>query len=406
MSLLEFVDRQKRAMTLSDFASGRWGPAPTLGGVKKTMQSAGKSVTNSILRGVGLRTAQDDENDKYWGEQRNATPAQVRRARMMDQRKQMIDMRNHYADQGLGVNASTMSPTHIFSRISRAANLHGGGQIGNMDWGTLFRAGIGDNSVLDRRLVKPAAESEAKDAPLDFGFKPGKRVPLEEAHAAWSKSKRGPADNTTFLEAITPVIDQSIKMYGNGVDAPYLRSRARLLALDAAGRWEPNKSRLNTFLLSQMQPLRRAVAKSMRDIKVPEAVQYKASRMREAEEELRGQLDRDPTDEELSERMHVPMKELSRLRKVSGPTRWSGSFLEADEQPAVEQNDQPDLWTDFVYHDLGTTDKLIFEHRTGYNGKPVLGVAELARKLGLSAGMISKRAEAIAGMIGSRPKGW
>lgn len=361
----------------------------------------GRWAKNTLGGMLGLRTAQDAKNEAMFTT--NRRPVDIHRQVMREERKKMIDARNYYARQGLGINASTMKPTHIFSRLSRAGDLHGGGQIGNLDWQTFLRAVVGDNSVLD----KYAAEEEPKEAPLDLGFKAPKKPAIEDAYGTWSKSKRTPQDNLAFLDAATPVIDRSIKMYANGVDAPYLRSKARLLALDAAAKWDPNKSQLQTHLLTQMQPLRRVVAKSMSDIKVPEAVQYDAGRMRAAEDELREQLDRDPTDAELAEHMHMPMKRLSRLRKVAKPTAWNGYFMEMEDQPVVKDTeDKEDMWTDFVYHDLSTTDKIIFENRTGFNGKPVMGVSELARKLGMSAGMISKRAEAIAKMINNRPRGW
>jgi hypothetical protein len=368
-------------------------------------KSAGR-VMNFMGDVTGLRSDKDRENAALFIPGRSS--ATLHREAMRAERRKMIAQRNHFARQGLGVNASTMKPTHIFSRISRAADLHGGGQIGNLDWNTLFRAGLGDNSVLDVAQVKGAAEDKGgdKEKPFDMGFKAQARPPLEDAYGVWSNSKRTPADNLVFLDAATPVIDNSIKMYASGVDAPYLRSKARLMALDAAGKWDPNKSRLSTFMLSQMQPLRRAVARTMSDIKVPEAVQYDVGRMRTAEAELRDRYDRDPTDAELSEHLHMPMKRLARLRNAARPRMWNGTVLEAEEQPAVKDEGGEDMWTDFVYHDLGTTDKLIFEHRTGFNGKDIIGVSELARKLGVSAATISKRAEAIARMINNRPKGW
>lgn len=360
------------------------------------------SWINTVGNLTGLRTKADDEVQRLTGGGSGNSRAMIQRNFALE-RKRMIEAKNRMADQGLGTNASTMSPTHVFSRISRAAKLHGNGQIGNLDWGTLFRAGIGDNNV----LYKPAAEKdEAKEPELNLGFQRPRTVPLEEAYGTWSSSKRTPKDNSIFLDAADNLVNQSLRMYAGGVNAPHLKSRARMLALEAAEKYDPNKAKLNTHMLSYMQQLKRTVANTRGPIKVPEAMQYDAIRMREKEEELRDRYDRDPTDEELSEALYMPMRRIARIRKASAPQMFTGSVLDGEPQPGVIDDDEPDMWADFVYHDLGTTDKLIFEHRTGYNGKPKLGVTELAKKLGISAGMVSKRAEAIAAMVNNRPKGW
>jgi DNA-directed RNA polymerase specialized sigma subunit len=159
-------------------------------------------------------------------------------------------------------------------------------------------------------------------------------------------------------------------------------------------------------MLSYMQQLKRTAADARSEIRIPEAMQYDAKRMQDAEGELQEKLDRDPSDAELSDHLSMPLKRIGRLRRLRPGSVYSGAFLEQQDQPEVEDTSGEDMWQDFVYHDLPATDKLIFEHRTGYNGKPVLGVAQLARKLGISPGMISRRAAGIAQMINKRPKGW
>jgi hypothetical protein len=45
---------------------------------------------------------------------------------------------------------------------------------------------------------------------------------------------------------------------------------------------------------------------------------------------------------------------------------------------------------DFLVHDLSGPHRLVFEHTTGYGGKPILTPGELAKKLGVSPGRISQ----------------
>jgi hypothetical protein len=52
-------------------------------------------------------------------------------------------------------------------------------------------------------------------------------------------------------------------------------------------------------------------------------------------------------------------------------------------------------WQDFVYHDLEDTDKLIFRHKVGYRGYPVLPNHEIASRVGLSPAAVTKRSKRI-----------
>ena len=62
-----------------------------------------------------------------------------------------------------------------------------------------------------------------------------------------------------------------------------------------------------------------------------------------------------------------------------------------------------DEWVQFVYHDLSDTDKLIFEHKTGYGGKKTLDNKAIAKKLNLSTSTLNNRIKLINNTLA---KGW
>jgi DNA-directed RNA polymerase sigma subunit (sigma70/sigma32) len=53
--------------------------------------------------------------------------------------------------------------------------------------------------------------------------------------------------------------------------------------------------------------------------------------------------------------------------------------------------DAADPVLDYVYYDLDPTDKQIFEHLTGYSGKPVMTMQQVAMKLGLTDSQVRTR---------------
>jgi len=65
--------------------------------------------------------------------------------------------------------------------------------------------------------------------------------------------------------------------------------------------------------------------------------------------------------------------------------------------PSFVQMEDPVL--DYIYYDLDPKDKLIFQHRTGYQGAPVMKVVDLAKKIKMSPSAVSSRAFKIAKTI-------
>ena len=227
---------------------------------------------------------------------------------------------------------------------------------------------------------------------------------------AW-KAQPGPGTTDKLLGAVDPILREALRIYGSSQgDSPTLRSKAKMLAIDAFGSYDPTRAKLRTHLLSQLQGLRRMAAKEQQIISVPEQVLLDQGHLREAENKLRDQLGRDPSDWELADHTGLSPKRLAYLRTMK-PTFSEGKLTRVDEEgssmstPAVEAGPSKEgnnAWLDFVYADLHPTDQLIMEHTLGLHGKKVLSNQEVARKLGLSPGAISQRKARIQSMLDRR----
>ena len=58
---------------------------------------------------------------------------------------------------------------------------------------------------------------------------------------------------------------------------------------------------------------------------------------------------------------------------------------------SVYGSDSNDMMVEYIYHDLSPEEKIIFEHSTGYSGKPILSNPELRDKLDMTQGQLSYR---------------
>ena len=134
-------------------------------------------------------------------------------------------------------------------------------------------------------------------------------------------------------------------------------------------------------------------------LRVPENTQFGVNKIQKIEKDLEHTLGRAPTLEELSHSSGFSMKNVDKMLRTRKNATGISSLFEA---PALFHS-QNDEWVHFVYHDLSNTDKLIFEHMTGFGNKPVLNNKAIAAKLNLSTSTLNNRIKLINTTLA---KGW
>ena len=207
-----------------------------------------------------------------------------------------------------------------------------------------------------------------------------------------------PKNTTTLLNALEPEIKRGITAHV-GQSNPLMRSRARRIALQAAGSYDPTRNaKLGTHIVNQLEGLKRVSRKQTQILRVPERVSMDQQRVERARLELVDRLGRDPSYVELSDSTGLSRHRLDHIRKFKhsvaegalSSTRGedSGGFL-----PEVDQINH--TWTEIVYDDLDDINRKILEWTLGLHGEPQLSNQDIARKLRLSPGAISQRKSAI-----------
>jgi DNA-directed RNA polymerase specialized sigma subunit len=272
------------------------------------------------------------------------------------------------------------------------------------DLASLFEDTPNNSIKVPKPSVKPAIPPiPGMDQPTSY---------LEPHYAdlynSW-KTDPTPQASSSLLKTIDPVIKEALKSYGGTrQESPTLRSKAKLLALEAMQKYDPTRSKLKTHLLTQFQGLRRMAAKENQIISVPEQVMLDQGHLREAENRLRDKLGRDPSDWELIDETGLSLKRISYIRSMK-PTFAEGKLTTVDEEgssmsvPAIAAQQTEDKgWQEFIYSDLHPIDQVIMEHTLGMNNKKVLSNQEIARKLGLSPGAISQRKARIQQLLDRR----
>ena len=208
-----------------------------------------------------------------------------------------------------------------------------------------------------------------------------------------------PEANAHMLQVLDPTIDKAAGSQVGQLN-PLVKAKARAIALQALGSYDPKKGQLSSHIYNHMQGLKRYSGQIAQGLQVPERVTLDHRAMAAAHRELSDELGRDPTDDELSDRTGFSARRLTKLRSVR-PAMTQGYFQALGEHSAEGAPFDPAVsgrtggpsraWLQVIYDDLGPYDKKVFEHTLGWNNQPTLPNQEIAAKLRRSPGWVSQR---------------
>lgn len=246
------------------------------------------------------------------------------------------------------------------------------------------------------------------DTPPPFSAPPPGDQEFNALFEQWKK-QHTPELNTKIVQSVQPVIDTALTSYGGRSPSPNLRSKARLLTLEALNSYDPTRGNVKNHLLSQLQRIRRLGAKEQNIISIPEQVGLDFGKLNKAETELYDSLGRDPSDEELADFTGLSTRRIRKVRAFNQPISEGMTAVTTEEGANTDiastlpnSKNSLDSWLDFVYDDLAPTDKLIMDMTLGRHGRKKADTKDIARRLNITPGAVSQRAAKIQQMIDAR----
>lgn len=240
----------------------------------------------------------------------------------------------------------------------------------------------------------PPAPAAPPPRQTPWGAVPGPGPLLEPEYAkAVHAYRANPAPETAdpLLKALRPVLDEGLKSYaGAEAQSPTLRAHAKRLALEAVRRYDPDRAKLRTHLLSYLRGLRRVSERATAPVYVPEQRRIDSQRVDRAAADLNDELGRHASDAELADRTALPLARVRRARAVPGVL--AGSQTDDGPVPLSTPSERAyHAWLNAIYVDLDPVSQVILEHSAGLHGKPVLPAQVIAKMVGLSPGAVSQR---------------
>lgn len=226
---------------------------------------------------------------------------------------------------------------------------------------------------------------------------PSLRNDADEYLPAWEqwKSTSTPQGNLEFVQAVRPILDRGVKSYAGG--SSLAMPQAKVLAVHAAKTFDPQKAKLSTHLMTQLQQLQRLSRKQTEVLQVPERILLERRTIKQQTEELRDSYGREPSDSEIAAAAGIPLARLQKVRSYRpgintgrlDTTQDSDSTSPAVRKLGVEG--ARDHWVQLVYDDLQPVDQRILEMTLGLNGQPKLSNQDIAMRLKFSPSAVTQR---------------
>ena len=204
----------------------------------------------------------------------------------------------------------------------------------------------------------------------------------------WKAWKANP-NNTTLrplLTSLNPFIENQVsKLHGN-LPRSALKAQMIKLTIDSLPGYDPNIAQLNTYLGNTAgNKLHRYVYTYQNMAGIPEPRIIQIGKFNRVRGNLENELGRDPTYEEISKEMGVPVKQLKLLDK-----ELRQDLIQDEQYTNVFGGDTSDTDENLVllHAELFGTDREVMEYLYGMNGKPELPNNEIAKKLNISPSMV------------------
>ena len=227
-----------------------------------------------------------------------------------------------------------------------------------------------------------------------------KDIELWEAY----KKNPGPMTLQPLMQQVEPLVQSQVNKWAGAIARPVLESKGKRLALEAIKSYDPNAgAALSTHIMNRLQKLSRAVYTHQDAVRVPEYKKLKIHSYMRGQREIMDRMGREPTNDELSDHLGWSPGKLNEVQQTMRPEFIESEDFGGDmfEQQSVWASGSQDGMVDMIYYDMDPIDKIIFEHSTGYSGKPILSNPKIMSKTGLSQGQLSYRKRKIIDKIDS-----
>jgi len=223
----------------------------------------------------------------------------------------------------------------------------------------------------------------------------------EQLWEEWVNNGKNPNQLRPLLQSLEPLIQQTVTKYRAADVSPQaLRVQAENQLIQGLETYNPSKGSLSTHLNWQMRGVGRFVEKHQNFARIPGSRIRHVGKFQQAQAQLRTELGRAPTLEEVARRAKIPQTQATKLQQelrsvhfMEMQTDVFGKPMDFGAQTISADRERIEL----IYHDLTPMEQQVVDYTLGRGGKPTItSNKELARRLGVTDARISNVRASIA----------
>lgn len=212
------------------------------------------------------------------------------------------------------------------------------------------------------------------------------------------KAKGSKEASRALLQYAEPIMRTAIYSFAGG--DPRYRIQAAKLALDAVKSYDPARgTELKTHMYNNLQRLNRISSQRSNIVHIPENVSSLYTLISKARADYEDKYDRAPSDQELSDFVHIPVKTINRVDRYTQPVSESMTYTPEGEDTLGFKATKDNDYLAYLYESSDPVDQKIIEYGTGYNGNPMLSGKEIASKLKITPAAVSQRMSRLSGRM-------
>lgn len=228
---------------------------------------------------------------------------------------------------------------------------------------------------------------------------------LKERELALWKDWKKTGDQRALGQLITsvqPIIGMTAKRFQSVPLPPAaIRGEAMKQAVKAFETFDPKAgASLGTHVTNYMQKVNRFVYEHQNVGRIPEHRIVQVGTFNKVKSELKSKLGREASAAEVGDELNWSLPEVERMEVELRREMPESAGMDSDFSFTSTSDAQKVLG--FIYYELSPREKVVFEHLTGWAGKPKLSEAETAKAVGASLARVKKLKARIAEKIRGR----
>lgn len=211
----------------------------------------------------------------------------------------------------------------------------------------------------------------------------------QEDMALWNKYNKGDdSAKWELLRRYDGMISGYAAQHSNVLPKPVVEAKLKRYAIQAFDTYKPAKNvALSTHVMNYFQKLNRDNYTNQHVIRLPENIAIGYGRYNAALTDLTESLNREPTTDELADRLGWSVEATARAKK-----KYHKELVESKQpfDPGFVENDISASVIRFVYYSMTDDEKYLFEHKTGYLNSRIFPMSKIRATLKMTPYQFNK----------------